>query len=87
MALRNFELEWVRDDGQQGRICQRAENAQRARILFLSEHPNMTEVRVVRKPASQAPPSLYARGLGILAPHVYLDGLPDAKRADRRAES
>ena len=86
MGLRNYVLEWTRDDGETGRIQQRAENGQRARILFLSANSNMTDARVIQPSRSQKPPCLYSVGLGILAPHIYMNGLPDdeAREGQRR---
>lgn len=85
--MRNYELEWTRDDGETGRTHQRAENGQRARILFLSDHPNMVDARVIQPARSHKPPGLYEVGLGILAPHIYMNGLPDEERSGAGTET
>lgn len=75
--LRNFTLVWHRTDGVTGQVEYRATNAQRARILFMSEHPEMVEVTVLGRSAQKHAPSFYEIGLAILTTNIHMNGISD----------
>jgi hypothetical protein len=75
--LRNYALDWVRDDGETGTTYFRAENGQRARILYMGQSPQMVQVTVRKQePPKRVQPNFYSVALAILADNIYMNGYP-----------